>query len=59
MGCLESSHLMMKSFNGLPLESSAAALQSLLISTYELRFAPCIRRLEGQRKAAWGKSEVP
>jgi hypothetical protein len=31
----------------------------LLISTYGLRFVPCCRRLEGQRKRLWGKSEVP
>jgi hypothetical protein len=39
------------SLHGLRLESSAASLQTLLISTYELRFAPRIRGLEAQRSA--------
>jgi len=30
-----------------------------MAATYGLRFAPRFRRLEGQRKRLWGKSEVP
>ena len=45
----DSSRQKLFSVNGLRLESSAAALQSLPISTYGLRFAPCFRRLETQR----------
>ena len=52
---LEPSHSMNKYvLHGLPFESPAAALQNLTISTYGLRSAPCIRRLEGQREAMWG-----
>ena len=45
--------------SGLRRESSAAALQSLPISTYRLRFAPCIRRLATQRGAAGINQRFP
>src|SRR3954447_10231054 len=44
---------------GCSVKSSDTALQSLPISTYELRFAPCLRRFDGQREVMGGQSEVP